>query len=208
MNPAYGRATFTIAAQKLSHLPPDEGAEVAFAGRSNAGKSSAINTITGVRSLARTSKTPGRTQQILFFDLDERRRLVDLPGYGYAKVPEAVKREWYTLIEGYLSRRQALKGVILVMDTRHPLTPFDTQMLEWCNHAHMPVHVLLTKSDKLSRGAASAVLHRVRQEIAGRYGEVEVQLFSAPKRIGIDLAHEKLDHWLGFSQEQKESPEV
>ena len=128
--------------------PPDAGYEVAFAGRSNAGKSSALNALTQRKSLARTSKTPGRTQHLVFFELDGERRLVDLPGYGYAKVPEKVRRHWGLAMETYLSGRESLRGLVLMMDVRHPLTDFDKQMLQWCQHAGMPVHILLTKADK------------------------------------------------------------
>ena len=165
MNPLYHKARFWRATPDTRHLPPDEGLEVAFAGRSNAGKSSALNAICQQRALARTSKTPGRTQQIVFFNLDEGRNLVDLPGYGYAKVPEKLKRQWYELVEGYLAERRALQGLILVMDVRHPLTDFDQQMLEWAAHAGMPVHILLTKADKLKRGAANNTLLKVRRDL-------------------------------------------
>ena len=198
MNPAYARAHFLLSAPSASHAPPDAGAEVAFSGRSNAGKSSALNAIVQQRALARTSKTPGRTQLINFFALDEGRRLVDLPGYGYARVPEAVKRHWQQMMEGYLSTRRSLRGVILVMDVRHPLTPFDEQMLGWCQHRQMPVHVLLTKADKLKRGAAQSTLLAVRRALP-KTGALSVQLFSATKNLGVAEAQQVLDEWLDYA---------
>ncbi len=197
----YHRAQFLLSAQELSHLPPDSGIEVAFAGRSNAGKSSALNAITTQRSLARTSKTPGRTQLINLFTLDPERRLVDLPGYGYAKVPEAIKRRWQRTLEAYLQERQCLRGLILLVDVRHPLKEFDTQMLDWCHQAGMAVHVLLTKADKLKRGAASNTLQAVRKELKASYPGATVQLFSALKGTGVEEARVRLDEWFGIGQE-------
>jgi GTP-binding protein len=188
----YQQASYWLSAHKIAQLPEDEGIEIAFAGRSNAGKSSAINVITGQRSLARTSKTPGRTQQIIFFKLDESRRLVDLPGYGFAKVPLAIKQHWQKTLERYLQTRRSLRGLILMMDVRHPLTEFDQQMLNWCSLSNMPVHVLLTKADKLSHGKGSAALQQVRNHLSG---EMSVQLFSALKRVGIDEARRRLNEW-------------
>lgn len=199
---SYRNASFVLSAAKLSQLLPDEGWEVAFAGRSNAGKSSAINRLCDQKSLARTSKTPGRTQLINFFGLDEQRRLVDLPGYGYAKVAEDVKRRWQQTMEQYLSTRQSLQGLILLMDVRHPLKDVDQQLLSWCWHVGMPVHVLLTKADKLKRGAAQNTLLRVRQELAAHSPEdlTSVQLFSSSKGTGLDEAYAVLDRWLGLTQ--------
>ncbi len=206
MNPYYHQARFLVSASRLDQCPPDSGVEVAFAGRSNAGKSSAINVLCQQKSLARTSKTPGRTQLINFFRLDDGRRLVDLPGYGYAKVAESVKREWQGALADYLERRRALCGIVLMMDARHPLKPFDRQMLEWARHIELPVHILLTKADKLKRGAAARALQQVRSEI-GQYGpEVGAQLFSALKRQGIDQAHARLDAWFGLEPGQKKDP--
>ncbi len=175
--------------------PPDSGREVAFAGRSNAGKSSALNRITGHRSLARTSKTPGRTQHLVFFEIDGTRRLVDLPGYGFARVPEKIRRHWGEAMERYLSGRRSLRGLILLMDARHPLTDFDQQMLAWCRHARMPVHVLLTKADKLKRGPAASILLQVRERL-GEHPGVSVQLFSALKGAGVDEARAVIARWL------------
>lgn len=197
LNAAYRKAHFTIAVNHLRQLPEDTGLEIGFAGRSNAGKSSAINTITGIHSLARTSKTPGRTQQIIFFELDEKRRLVDLPGYGYAKVPLKIKAHWHALMEGYFNRRQSLRGLVLVMDIRHPLKEFDWQMLEWCKATDIPVHILLTKADKLSRGAASGELLRVKNALKKeKFLDVEVQAFSSLKREGTETVLNKLNTWL------------
>jgi GTP-binding protein len=190
-------AQFLLSAPDARRAPPDRGAEVAFAGRSNAGKSSALNAITGRKALARTSKTPGRTQHLVFFTLDDDHRLVDLPGYGYARVPEAVKRQWGQAMERYLSQRQSLKGLILLMDIRHPLTDFDRQMLAYCAHRALPIHVLLTKADKLKRGAASSTLLAVRRELKS-HQNVSVQLFSATKHTGLDEARAQIASWLGL----------
>ncbi|MEA3278905.1 MAG: ribosome biogenesis GTP-binding protein YihA/YsxC [Pseudomonadota bacterium] len=197
MNPFYQRARFLTAATRLEQAPPDVGREVAFAGRSNAGKSSAINVLCHQRQLARTSKTPGRTQQLIFFSLDETRRLVDLPGYGYAKVSEAVKRQWQGVMADYLQRRRSLTGLVVVMDIRHPLTPFDQQMLEWARGADLALLLLLTKSDKLKRGAARVELQRVRREVSAEGDRVTVALFSAHSRQGVEAVHALLDRWLG-----------
>jgi GTP-binding protein len=186
----YKQAQYLLSAHKLSQLPEDQGIEVAFAGRSNAGKSSAINAITGQRNLARTSKTPGRTQQIVLFTLDEDRRLVDLPGYGFAKVPLALKLHWQKTLERYLHTRQCLRGLILMMDIRHPLTEFDQHMLNWCNQSNMPVHILLTKADKLSYGKATTVLQQVSKTLSK---DNSIQLFSAIKRTGIEEVQTRLN---------------
>ncbi len=197
--PHYNQATFLLSAPSMAELPSDTGIEVAFIGRSNAGKSSAMNTITGIKGLARTSKTPGRTQTMNLFGLDERRRLVDLPGYGYAKVPLAVKQRWQKVLHEYLERRVSLAGLVLVMDIRHPLKETDQQYIEWATIAEVPVHILLTKSDKLSRGAALDTLQQVRNALQ-RYGElVSTQLFSAHDRTGLEEAILQLDNW--FMQE-------
>jgi len=195
--PLYRKAQFLCSAHQLKQAPTDAGFEVAFAGRSNAGKSSTINALTGQKSLARTSKTPGRTQQIIFFELDAERRLVDLPGYGYAKVPLSVKQHWQNTLSRYLQTRESLRGLVLMMDVRHPLTEFDQHMLQWCITGQMPVHILLTKSDKLSYGKASGVLKQVTQKLAvWESAEVSVQLFSALKRQGLDEVKVRLNHWL------------
>lgn len=192
----YNRIHFLKSVAETSQLPPDLGAEVAFAGRSNAGKSTAINAITGVSRLARSSKTPGRTQLLNFFELDPQRRLVDLPGYGYADVSLAVKLRWQKLLEEYLIERQSLEGLILLMDLRHPLKEYDWQMIQWAVSEELPIHILLTKADKLKRGAAQNILLKVRKELSGYEHYITVQLFSATKAIGIEEARQKLDSWL------------
>ncbi|MGR8940314.1 MAG: ribosome biogenesis GTP-binding protein YihA/YsxC [Gammaproteobacteria bacterium] len=193
MNPVYHQAKFINSAPNLKHAPPDHGLEIAFAGRSNAGKSSALNTLTRQNALARISKTPGRTQMLNFFAINDRLRFVDLPGYGFASAPLAIKQQWQKAIEEYLNRRKSLCGIVLVMDVRHPLTEFDWQMLEWCGHAELPVHILLTKADKLSFGAAKNALLQVQNEISDAPIPVTVQLFSALKKSGVDEAHAALD---------------
>jgi len=199
MHGAYRQAQFLKGVARLSALPADVGVEVAFAGRSNAGKSSVINALTGRAALARISKTPGRTQQINFFVLDDQQhRLVDLPGYGYANVPVAVKRQWGRLVEGYLSARDSLRGVVLLMDARRPFTAADSQLFEWCVHAGLATHVLLNKSDKLSRGAGARVLADARKRLAPLGDEHRVQLFSASRKTGIDELGARLDAWLGY----------
>lgn len=196
--PDYGSARFMLSVNRLADLPPDTDVEVAFAGRSNAGKSTAINAITGQRALARTSKTPGRTQMINYFEIGaDGPRLVDLPGYGFARVPERVKQHWAALLDGYFRKRRSLRGLILMMDVRRPLTDFDQQMLAWCSDAGLPCHVLLTKADKLSRGAGAGALQKTRAALAKLPGEFSAQLFSGPKRTGIEEAREKLDEWIG-----------
>jgi len=195
-----------LGAVSEGQFPPDVGLEVAFAGRSNAGKSSVINTVTGRRTLARISKTPGRTQQINFFDLGEQRRLVDLPGYGYARVPPTVRQAWDRLIDRYLRDRRSLAGMVLVMDARHPLTDFDRRMLHWCVAAGMPVHLLLTKADKLRRQESQATLNRVTAGVDGervRGGEISVQMFSSHGGEGLPELHAVLDAWL---QAKKNAP--
>ncbi len=193
----YSHARFLLSVPDPRQAPPDNGYEVAFAGRSNAGKSSALNALTQRKSLARTSKTPGRTQHLVFFELDGERRLVDLPGYGFAKVPERIRRQWGMAMENYFASRRSLRGLILLMDVRHPLTNFDKQMLQWCQHTAMPVHILLTKADKLKRGAAMNALLKVQNALA-QQNNVSVQLFSALKRTGVEQAREVLDSWLAM----------
>lgn len=189
-------------APTLAQCPDDSGREVAFAGRSNAGKSSAINTLCQQKALARTSKTPGRTQLINFFGLggDTACRLVDLPGYGYAKVPEAVKREWQRHLADYLQRRRSLQGLVLLMDVRHPLSEFDEMMLGWADEQDMPVHILLTKADKLKPGAAKNMQQKVRSQLREWEDLVSIQLFSALKRQGLETLTARLDGWLGDAE--------
>lgn len=189
----YQTAQYMISAPTLAQCPPETGAEVAFAGRSNAGKSSSINTLTQNSRLARTSKTPGRTQLINFFSLHKGtdQRLVDLPGYGFAKVPEKVKLEWQRHLSEYLLQRQSLRGIVLVMDIRHPLTEFDQMMLQWADEVNKPVHILLTKSDKLKRGAAKNALQQVRSALQEWQDLVTIQMFSSLKKDGVDQLKKK-----------------
>ncbi len=189
------KPTFIKGAYTLEQLPEDDGIEVAFAGRSNVGKSSILNTLAGVKSLARTSKTPGRTQEINFFDLGNDRRLVDLPGYGYAKVTEAKQRHWADTLGEYLLSRASLAGLILLMDVRHPLKEYDRNMVHWCTEAELPVYVILNKADKLSRGKAGASLLEVKKQLA-EFPIEGIQLFSALKRTGVDEALQQLCRWL------------
>lgn len=201
------QATFIKSASQVEQCPLDRGFEVAFAGRSNAGKSSALNTLTHAR-LARTSKTPGRTQLINFFGLDEQRRLVDLPGYGYAKVPLALKEHWKEHLDAYLTGRDSLAGLVLVMDIRHPLSDFDRMMLQWSDVSGLPAHILLSKADKLAYGAAKNVLLKVQTIVRKEYGNrATVQLFSAPKRQGLEEAYEVLETWL-FNEEDQPPAEA
>jgi GTP-binding protein len=202
LNPFYRQARFLTSANRADGFPPDQGLEVAFAGRSNAGKSSAINVLCGQRALARTSKTPGRTQMINFFTLDDERRLVDLPGYGYAKVPASMRAGWRRLMERYLRGRGSLAGLVVVMDIRHPLTEQDWEMVGWAHERDLPVHVLLTKADKLRRGPALETARAVAHALGEAGIEATVQAFSALKREGIDDAHGILDGWLGLERSE------
>lgn len=198
----YKRARFKISAASAKQFPTEDAIEIAFAGRSNAGKSSAINALADNKTLARTSKTPGRTQLINFFSLDDTRLLVDLPGYGFAKVPPRVKAEWIKLMESYLAARENLRGLVIIMDIRHPLSQFDWQMLEWCNHFNIPAHVLLTKADKLKKGPGQNSLLAVKKQLKAENIEASVQVFSALKRTGIDQLQHKLNQWLELEADE------
>lgn len=188
---------FMLSAPTFRLCPPDTGYEVAFAGRSNAGKSSAINVLTNQRQLARSSKTPGRTQMINFFAIGNRSsRLVDLPGYGYAAVPEALKNEWQVELEEYLVSRNSLMGLVLLMDSRHPLKFFDKQMLQWAKDGGLPVHILLTKADKFKYGPAKNILLNTKREMEKLDLPFTIQLFSALKKEGIDELAEVMGRWL------------
>lgn len=195
-------AKFTKSAPSIRECPPEEGVEVAFAGRSNAGKSSAINTLTN-HKLARVSKTPGRTQLINYFELGPQQRLVDLPGYGYAKVSREMKERWQRYLSEYLRERRCLQGLILLMDIRHPLQEFDLTMLHWACEVDMPVHILLTKADKLSRGQAGNALMAVKKTLkTGKFKElISVQTFSSLKSTGVDELKAKLEEWLALPSE-------
>lgn len=198
--PLFQNASFLTTVANLRDLPADAVYEVAFAGRSNAGKSSALNALAAHKGLARVSKTPGRTQLINIFSLDDARRLVDLPGYGYAKVPVGVRDHWRELVDTYLKQRKALKGVVLIIDSRHPLKEFDRQMLAYAEAIDLPCHVVLTKSDKLSRSEAARTLALVRAELGAdgsADARVSVQLFSATAKVGLDEARDVVMRWLG-----------
>jgi len=203
MNKLYRQASFITSAAKLKQSPPDEGYEIAFAGRSNAGKSSSINALCDQKALARTSRTPGRTQLLNFFHVDEQRRLVDLPGYGYAAVSENIKQTWQGALADYLEQRQCLKGLVLVMDARHPLKDYDIQMLEWANHIGIPVHVLLTKVDKLNREQQAVALEKVENALREFSVDFSAQLFSSLKRWGVEEAHAKLDQWFELEADKQ-----
>ncbi|MCB1648368.1 MAG: YihA family ribosome biogenesis GTP-binding protein [Pseudomonadales bacterium] len=191
----YRNARFVTSAAGLSDCPQDSLREVAFAGRSNAGKSSAINVLTAQNRLARTSKTPGRTQLINFFGVEEGRYLVDLPGYGYAKVPLSVKDQWQEHLERYLNERQALVGLVLLTDIRHAFKDFDLMMIRWAAQTNLPIHVMLTKADKLKRGAAQNALLAARKELE-EFPNASLQLFSSLQRSGLDTLEAVLDRWL------------
>jgi len=194
----FRNARFVLSAHDPRDLPPPSGFEIAFAGRSNAGKSSAINTLADHNRLAFVSKTPGRTQLINFFELSGGNFLVDLPGYGYAKVPEAVRKHWEFSLADYLQTRPSLQGLALIMDARHPLTPLDRNMIDWFAPTGRPIHVLLTKADKLSRGPAMETLHKVRAELSRISVNYTAQLFSALKKQGIEEAEAVFSEWLGL----------
>ena len=205
MSAFYQQATFLQSASNLKNLPDELGYEVAFAGRSNSGKSSTLNRLCQQKSLARTSKTPGRTQLINFFRLADGKFLVDLPGYGYAKVPEKVKLEWQRFIESYLTQRFTLRGLVIVMDIRHSMRENDLQMLNWTNKRNLPVHVVLNKTDKLKHGQAKSTLLKVQAQLKQINPSYTVQMFSALKGVGVDELVAHLDKWLN-PEEQIENP--
>ncbi len=193
------RAKYLLAAHNPRQLPPDGGFEVAFAGRSNAGKSSALNAMCQQNALARVSKTPGRTQQLVFFDIPPHtdKYLVDLPGYGYAKVPRDLQAHWQAFLDGYFGSRMALKGLVVVMDIRHPLKEYDRQMLGYAARRGLPAHALLTKADKLGRGAAGNILQTVRSDLSSAFADtVSVQTFSGESKVGVDEARDVVGRWL------------
>lgn len=207
------RARYLLAAHTARQLPPDGGAEVAFAGRSNAGKSSALNALCQQNALARVSKTPGRTQQLVFFDVTpgadgaagappaDARYLVDLPGYGYAKVPQDLQAHWQAFLDGYFGSRMALRGLVVVMDIRHPLKDYDRQMIAYAVQRGLPAHALLTKADKLGRGQQAQALQAVRRDLSNAYGDtVSVQAFSGESKQGVDEARAVVTGWLGLQR--------
>ena len=194
----FQHTTFYTTINRLEDLPPPNGIEIAFAGRSNAGKSSAINTLTKRDRLAFVSKTPGRTQHINFFKLGDRHFLVDLPGYGYAKVPYKIRQHWDKLLSTYLQTREPLHGMVLIMDIRHPLTQLDRDMLDWFSPTGKPVHILLTKVDKLTRQQAEKTLQNVLNYLGEAYPQCSAQLFSSASKKGIHEAYAVLGNWLGL----------
>ena len=205
----YQQASYTISAPRLELCPTDSLAEVAFIGRSNAGKSSAINALTGQNKLARTSKTPGRTQLLNYFTLIPGCYLVDVPGFGYAKVSADMKAQWQKQLVRYLEQREALRGLVLLMDIRHPFMETADMMIQWCIKAQVPLHILLTKSDKLAFGASKTALSEVRKSLKEHEPLVSVQLFSAMKPQGVDELRAQLDQWLTEEEpgEEKETVE-
>ena len=192
------KARYLGSAHTPAQLPADGGLEVAFAGRSNAGKSSALNALTRQNALARVSKTPGRTQQLVFFEVQPQRYLVDLPGYGYAKVPMEMKAHWQGFIDRYFRQREALRGLVVVMDIRHPLKDYDRQMFEYAVARGLPAHALLTKADKLGRGQQAQALQAVRKELQATFGDagIGVQTFSSESKQGVDEARAVVAGWL------------
>jgi GTP-binding protein len=181
---------------KCSMLPSDEGYEVAFAGRSNSGKSSALNVLCGQKKLARTSRTPGRTQHLVVFNLDSERRLMDLPGFGYAKVAKGLRSHWEQELPDYLESRQSLAGLVMLMDVRHPLKPQEEVLIEWCSSCGVSMRILINKADKVSRGEGLNVLSSVNRRIAMSSGTISAQLFSATKQQGVEDAWCAIEKWL------------
>ena len=202
------KAHFTISAPDIRRLPADEGIEVAFAGRSNAGKSSALNTLTNQKSLARTSKTPGRTQLINVFEIAENKRLIDLPGYGFAKVPLEMKKKWQKALGEYLEKRDCLKGIVILMDIRHPLKDLDRDLIEWAVDSELPVLAMLTKSDKLSQGKASTEVLKVKKALKPLGGDIKVQAFSSLKKTGAPQATAVIHDWFLGDYDDNEDEET
>ena len=201
-------ARYLMGAAKLNQLPPDEGIEVALAGRSNAGKSTALNAITDQKSLAKTSKTPGRTQLINLFRLDDHSRITDLPGYGFAKVSKNVKEQWQKTLSTYLQKRLCLQALVVFMDIRHPLKETDKQMINWAVSAEIPVHVVLSKADKLKSGARKAALMNANKHLARISENITSQVFSATNKIGLEELIDKLKLWYGFQDEAETLEEL
>ncbi|WP_319535913.1 ribosome biogenesis GTP-binding protein YihA/YsxC [uncultured Vibrio sp.] len=209
----YQNTHFITSAPDIRHLPEDEGVEIAFAGRSNAGKSSALNRLTNQKSLAKTSKTPGRTQLINLFKVEEGCHIVDLPGYGFAQVPVEMKNKWQKSLGEYLQKRQCLKGLVVLMDIRHPMKDLDQQMIFWAIDSRIPVQVLLTKADKLKSGARKQTLLKIRKQVETFGGDVDVDVFSSLKGLGVDQLRAKLDIWFApaladlIEEDELETPE-
>ncbi len=208
----YQNTHFITSAPDIRHLPEDEGVEIAFAGRSNAGKSSALNRLTNQKSLAKTSKTPGRTQLINLFKVEEGCHIVDLPGYGFAQVPVEMKNKWQKSLGEYLQKRECLKGLVVLMDIRHPMKDLDQQMIFWAIDSHIPVQVLLTKADKLKSGARKQTLLKVRKQVETFGGDVSVDVFSSLKGLGVDQLRAKLNTWFApalahlIEEDEQETP--
>ncbi|KYP97347.1 GTP-binding protein [Sodalis-like endosymbiont of Proechinophthirus fluctus] len=190
---------FLTSTPDIHHLPIDDGIEIAFTGRSNAGKSSALNALTNQKNLARTSKIPGCTQLINLFEVERGIRLVDLPGYGYAEVPEELKRKWQRALGKYLQKRDSLKGLVVLMDIRYPMKDLDRQIVQWAMDINIPVLILLTKADKLASSARKMQLNQVRESALAFIGDVEVETFSSLKKQGVDKLRQKLDAWFAAS---------
>jgi len=199
---SYQNTHFITSAPDIRHLPEDEGIEIAFAGRSNAGKSSSLNRLTNQKSLAKTSKTPGRTQLINLFKVADGCHIVDLPGYGFAQVPLEMKKKWQKSLGEYLQQRQCLKGLVVLMDIRHPMKDLDQQLIYWAVDSGIPVQVLLTKADKLKSGARKAQVLKIRESSLGFGGDVKVDAFSSLKGLGVDVLRKKLDEWFAPALEQ------
>ncbi len=196
-------AQFSLSAPDIRRLPADSGIEVAFAGRSNAGKSSALNTLTNQKSLARTSKTPGRTQLINVFDIRDNRRLIDLPGYGFAKVPMEMKKKWQKALAEYLEKRMSLKGLVILMDIRHPLKDLDVDLIKWANDCNLPTLVLLTKADKLKPGKRNSEVLQVRKKCKAMHGDLKVHAFSSLNKVGLETANEIICNWFTTLEAQE-----
>lgn len=194
---------YLMGAAKLSQLPPDEGIEIALAGRSNAGKSTALNAITDQKNLAKTSKTPGRTQLINLFTIKDNCRLTDLPGYGFAKVSKNIKENWQKTLSEYLQNRRCLQALVIFMDIRHPLKETDQQMINWAIHADIPVHVVLSKADKLKSGARKAALLSAQKTLSTISPMISCQAFSATQKIGLEQLIETIKNWSGFKDERE-----
>ncbi|MFI3276414.1 ribosome biogenesis GTP-binding protein YihA/YsxC [Vibrio sp.] len=203
----YQNTHFITSAPDIRHLPEDEGIEIAFAGRSNAGKSSSLNRLTNQRSLAKTSKTPGRTQLINLFKVTDGCHIVDLPGYGFAQVPLEMKKKWQKSLGEYLQKRKCLKGLVVLMDIRHPMKDLDQQLIYWAVDSGIPVQVLLTKADKFKQGARKAQVLKIREEAKGFGGDVSVDPFSSLKGLGVDTLRQKLDTWFAPALEIDEQEE-